>query len=763
MHISLNGLLTLVTLAGVAIFILIFYFKAKSREVIQYEEKYETLDEVIEGTKQEIVDIVREDTSLTITNSEFDKLYKRKARIDDALKKCVYCIDSAKVIVIDIIADFIERNVSDEAVSNILGLNLEEGGEPSDHVMFEIIMYRYKKRYGKDALGKWIDRNNFIMEKPSPDATDIHDFSYYITVSELQKSYQDENIKLTTQEKREVLATIVYQNYKGLGCVDTIREMNINGLSLGVSGSILEVGNSDNKMRATNSCWLYYEGKEIHLQFVNFGTEDELRRIVQLICRWNSPGALTAKRGGLVNTMYDKSRVLAVRPPASEYWAVFIRKFSLSDVSPEKLIIKPYTTNGETAVQLIKYLMRGEVTCAVTGRQGSGKTTMMSSIIRFIDPRYTIRVLEMAPELYLRELYPTRNILSLQETTTVTPEMEQDWLKKSNGVVSLVGEVATDVVAMNMIQMGMTASKFTVFSHHGNTPKDLILTLRNSLVNAGGFSNMATAEKQVTDVVRVDIHLEATADGKRYISRISEIVQLEEGIPYPEIDENNVELSRAQIEREHAYRDTDRISFTTREILTYDLDTHTYKTNQRFSKLTEDRMKANLGAEMGLQFEYFMLENWGLGRDMEDELIEGFDDDELRKLDVDEKTIVELKKEYEAGRSDYLNNGDNDSLNNLNKTLDKLKNDRLDTLRKQSTEAEHLLKSKVDSIVAESKLAPGQTAETLKKDIEDGIEDMKYNPINNKPTIIVSAQYEESVNLADEFSLGDVSSLFEEF
>lgn len=763
MNISLNGILTLATLLGIFIFMVSFYFKAKGREVIQYEEKYETLDEVIEGTKQEIVDIIREDTSLTVTNEEFDKLYKRKARINDALRKCVYCIDSAKVIVIDLITDFIERNVSDEAVNNILGLNFDEGGEPSDHVMFEIIMYRYKKRYGKNALGKWIEKNNFIMEKPAPDATDIHDFSYYITVNELQKSYQDENIKLTNQEKREVLATIVYQNYKGLGCVDTIREMNINGLSLGVSGSILEVGSSDNKMKATNSCWLYYEGKEIHLQFVNFGTEDELRRIIQLICRWNSPGAITAKRGGLVNTMYDKSRVLAVRPPAAEYWAVFIRKFSLSDVSPEKLIIKSYTTNGEIAVQLIKYLMRGEVTCAVTGRQGSGKTTMMSSIIRFIDPRYTIRVLEMAPELYLRELYPTRNILSLQETTTVTPEMEQDWLKKSNGVVSLVGEVATDIVAMNMIQMGMTASKFTVFSHHGNTPKDLILTLRNSLVNAGGFSNMATAEKQVTDVVRVDIHLEATADGKRYISRISEIVQLEEGIPYPDIDENNIELSRAQIEREHAYRDTDRISFTTREILSYDLATHTYKTKQRFSKLTEDRMKANLGAEMGLQFEYFMLENWGLGSDMEDEVIEGFDDEELRKLDLDEQTIGEIKKEYEVACDDYNNHRGKESLNTLSKTLDKVKTERLSELRKKSEKAEDELKAKIGNIAAASKLAPGQTEESLKADLEKNIEDMQYEPGLNKATQIVSSQHEESNNLADEFSLGDLSSLFEEF
>lgn len=456
---SLNTILIIVTLAVIFVFITYMYMHSKGKEEIKYEAVYETLDDVLNAVRQEMVDIIREDTNLTLTNAEADRLYNRKKRIEEALKKCVYGIDGPKSIVIDLITDFIEREVPIESVKNILGLNFEEGGEPSDAVMFEIIMLRYTKRFGKDALDKWIKKNNFDRERKALNTDDIHQFQYYISREDLQRSYQEENIKLSDQECREVLAIIVYQCYKGFGCIDTIRSMNINGLSLGVSGSILESGGNGqaNVARATNSAWLYYNGKEIHLQFVNFGSEDELRRIIQLICRWNSPGSLTAKRGGLVNTMYDKSRVLALRPPASEYWAVFIRKFTLSNVTPEALIMKPYTHHGELAVELIKYLMKGEVTCSVTGRQGSGKTTMMTAIIRYIDPRYTLRVLEMAPELYLRELYPDRNILSLQETTTVTPEMEQDWLKKSNGVVSLVGEVATDNVAMNMIQMGMTA------------------------------------------------------------------------------------------------------------------------------------------------------------------------------------------------------------------------------------------------------------------------------------------------------------------
>lgn len=635
----------------IAAFLVVMYLRARGREEISYEETYETLEEVLEGSKQEMVDIIKEDCSLTVSNEEFDRLYKRKARINDALKKCVYGIDNAKVLVMALITDFIEQNVSDEAVNSILGLNFDEGGEPSDQVMFEIIMYRFKKRYGKNALDEWIKKNNFARERRAIGSDDIFDKAYYITVDDLHKSYQDEKIVLTEQERREVLSVLVYQNYKGFGCIDTIREMNINGLSLGVSGSILEAtANADlTRARATSSAWLYYEGKEIHLQFINFGTEDELRRIIQLLIRWNSPGALTAKRGFIVNTMYDKSRILAIRPPASEYWAVFIRKFNLSDVTPEMLLIKSYTRKGELAVQLIKYIIQGEQTCAVTGRQGSGKTTLMSSIIRFIDPRYAIRVLEMAPELYLRELYPNRNILSFQETTTVTADMLQDAQKKTNGVVSLVGEVATDKVAQNMVQMGMTASKFTIFSHHGNTPEDLVITLRNSLVNAGNFSNMETAEKQVIEVVRIDIHLEATAGGQRYIERISEIVPLSNSTPYPDIDEDNLMKSLVEIVKEKAFRQTDRLGFKTVEILGYDLETNTYIPKNRFTKSTEDAIKQHLGPERALQFEYFMLENWGVGRKIEDD-IDIYDDEQIKNMGITKEVVDKLREEAEEAK-----------------------------------------------------------------------------------------------------------------
>ena len=597
---------------ALALILFMMYQKSKGQQEIIEEDDFATIDKVVEAVKLEMVEIIKDDYSLGLTEAEFNALYKRKARIQEALRNCVYGIDSAKIIVIELIRTFIAENVPIETVEELLGLT--EGQDPSDHIKFEIIMYKYKKKYGKGALAAWIDKNGFANERVSdaPGATPS-DKAYFIDVEELYMSYEEEDIHLTKDEKIDVLAVLVYQLYKGFGIVDTMREMDVNGFNMGTSGSILSNINKSKAgiMKATNAVWLYYQGKYIHMRFMNFGTEEELKRIIQLLVRWGNPGPLTAKRGYMVNTMYDKSRILALRPPASEYWAIFVRKFSLSDVSPKALIVKPYTKRGDLPMTLIELLMRGQTTCAVTGRQGSGKTTLMSSIIRFIDPRYTIRVLEMAPELYLRELYPTRNILSVQETTTVTAAELQDALKKSDAAVSIVGEVATDIIAARMIQMGQVASIFTVFSHHANTPKDLVFALRNSLVNAGGFSNMSTAERQVIDVVKVDIHLDYTPDGKRYIERVSEIIPLPEGVPYPELDKSDLEFSKASLDREYYERSTDRVSFTTHDILRYDIDTHTYYVVDRFSPALESKMRSVMHPDIRKEYDKFMFTNWG--------------------------------------------------------------------------------------------------------------------------------------------------------
>jgi pilus assembly protein CpaF len=593
------------------------YFFAKGKKQVIEEEDLASFEEILDSLKIYIVDLIKEDGKNVKTDEEYKRLYKRKAKINDSLKSAVYGIESAKVYVQELIRGYLEERVSIEIIDQVLGL--DNDSEPSPNVMFEIIMYRYKKRYSRDALKKWIIQNNFHLARDAAGIIKLGDKDHYITANDLEESYYREKIILSRDEKIDILTVLLYQRFKGFGMVDTIAEMNVNGFNIGVSGSIMDALNAGAQAKhetgniissATNALWLYFGGNYIHMQFLDFGSEDEIRRIIQLLVRYNSPGPLSAKRGYIINTMHDKSRILALRPPVAEYWATFVRKFTLDDITPISLIVKDGVTDGEVCVKLIQFIMRGLITTAVTGRQGSGKTTLMKAIISFYDPRYNIGVLEMAPELYLREIYPFRNIISVQETASVSLEELQDAFKKADRAITIVGEVATDPVSARMIQLAMTGSLCTLFSHHANTAKDLVLTLRNSLVNAGGFSNMAVAEKQVTDVVKINVHLDLSADGKRYIKRVTEIIQLDEGIPYPSFDQDNPEESIANIQREYYTRETDRVTFETKDLLTYDVDTDTYKAGALMTDLLYNKIRATLLKEERTEFDQFINYYW---------------------------------------------------------------------------------------------------------------------------------------------------------
>lgn len=602
-----NLSLTFIVLFGGFIVLIIWYLKSKHEKHDIEHSDVMTFEKLVDIVKYTLADLIKEENYNGFSDEDFKSFYKRKARIQDAMNNCVYGIDSAKVIVQDLIRSVIMDELP--TISNINSVFDFYSRTLETRIKFEVLMYFYKKKYGKEALAKLVDeyrldRERYIIEgKTSP--------SYAVTSEDIDMIYATKHFKLTYPVLVDLLTVLVYQKYKGFGIIDTLREMNINGFNCGTSGSILSNLNKDDTvLKAPRSVWLYFRGKYIHLRFLTFNTEQELRRVIQLICRYNNPGPLTEKRGYLVNTMYDKSRVLALRPPAAEFWAVFVRKFSLNDVSLRSLIEKPYVHNATIVVELLKYLMMGQVTCGVTGRQGSGKTTLMTALIEFIDPKYTIRVLEMAPEMYLRELYPERNILSVQETEFVSASELQDALKKSDAAVSIVGEVATDPIAARMIQMGQVASIFTIFSHHANRAPDLVRALRNSLVNAGGFTSMVTAEQQVIDIVRIDVHLNYTTDGKRYIERISEIVKLDEGVPYPSYQKQDPLHSMNAITKEYYTRITDRQTFTTRDIIKYDLATDKYVALQWFTPELTHYIMNCIPKDKRIGFSRFVQENW---------------------------------------------------------------------------------------------------------------------------------------------------------
>lgn len=631
-----NILLIILVLVCIAIFLFIMYSRAKSTVADRKQIEKLTMSELLDIVKRDLADLVKDENFVGLDNEEFKSAYERKAKIKDALKSCVYGIDSSKVIVLDLIRSVLMRELKTE--EDILSVYDLKADFLDPRVKYEVLMYFYKKRHGKDAMKHWIEA--YGLADPKYIIEDHKKETFAILDEEVDYTYKKENFELTYSAMIDILAILLYQQYKGFGIVDTLREMNINGINLGVSGSILSniLGSKSKKvMTAPRSVWIYYGNKYIHLRFMTFRTEEELRRVAQLMGRYNNPGPITEKRGYLVNTMYDKSRILIIRPPASEYWGVFIRKFTLSDASIEYLLVKTlnnkthpltqevvdrllageiipgYINRPDLPIRLLYYMILGEITSAVTGRQGAGKTTLMAALVEFIRATYTIRVLEMAPELYLRELYPERNIFSVQETEYVTAQALQDALKKSDAAVSIVGEVATDAVAGRMIQMGRLASVFTIFSHHANTARDLIYAIRDSLVNdSGGSGDLGVAERNALDVIKADIHVDYTTTGERFVDNISCIIPLPESVPYPELDRKDLEWTKANVEREYYTRDTDRQTFLTREVLRYNRATKTYETGEWFPPEITERILASLPPHEIPGFKRFVKENWAV-------------------------------------------------------------------------------------------------------------------------------------------------------
>ena len=536
----------IISIVIIAIVVALIYKKLKSNqnakvvEDVVIDDKTYTLEKMIDYIKRKMDEITKVNLyDLGLSEEELKRRKNKKYELKKALKGCTYGDVNDKKYVKQLIYDLLlnDYGVDETNISKAIPFDIASLLTPQDK--FDIIIYMYKKEFGYEAMSKLIKKYKLAeLKYTAGDAKP----SYVILPEEISAIYARENFMLSLEDKLMVVVQRIYQQYKGYSSIDEIRDMNIDGISGGISGlpeSFLSqaaqtdanvVNNVlDHKIpRACDSIWIMFSGKSIRLAFLSFGSESELKRVCQNIYKYNNPGQLSDTNGYKINEMKDGSRVVVVRPTFSETWGFFIRKFDVQRASLEQVI---KDEGKEEAIDLMKYIVKGARIIALTGEQGTGKTTMLMAMIENIYETLNIRVQETAFELHLRKIYPTRNILSFRETETVSGQEGLDVQKKTDGSVNIIGEVATDPVASWMIQAAQVASKFTLFTHHAKTFPDLVTALRNSMLRTGVFKNELVAEEQVVSVLNFNVHLVKDFRGNRYIQRVTECI--------PVIDKND--------------------------------------------------------------------------------------------------------------------------------------------------------------------------------------------------------------------------------
>lgn len=625
---NITNLILMAIVIGVAVAIVHKFITNKQKqeveEQIQVDDATYTLSTMTEFVKKRLDEITKINLyDIGLSKEELKRRKNKKYELKKALKGCTYGDVNDKKYIKELIYDMLynEYGVDEINVSKAIPFDVPSLLTAQDK--FDIILYMYKSEFGYEALSEIIkkyklDELKYVAGESKP--------SYVITPEEISDIYEKENFALTFQDKLSIVVQRIYQHYKGYSSIDEIRDMNIDGISGGVSGLpesfLSQVAQTDGDYlgqivehkvpRACDSIWIMFRGKSIRLAFLSFGTEAELKRVCQNIYKFNNPGQLSDTNGYKINEMKDGSRIVVVRPSMSETWAFFVRKFDVKRATLEQIVKFP---GKDETIDLLKYLVKGARIISLTGEQGCGKTTMLMAMIENIYETMNLRITETAFELHLRKIYPTRNILSMRETETISGQACLDVQKKTDGSVNIIGEVATDPVASWMIQSAQVASKFTLFTHHAKTFPDLVTALRNSMLRAGVFKDERTAEEQVVQVLNFDIHLVKDFRGRRYIERITECIPVEERNEYT-FDYRKEKTTEKKIEK---FMDNATMFFTkttNRELYQYRniLEYHdgTYVLTNPISEENIKAMLNNMDDTDAEEFKKFVKKNWGI-------------------------------------------------------------------------------------------------------------------------------------------------------
>lgn len=451
------------------------------------------METLLENVRRDFGEMLR----LNIYMEEEPDRIRQRERLRRALRRCGTGDRQAKQFVTEHIKELLlgKYHLTEQQVEEWMPMD-------NGRNCFAAMLFQNKKQFGERALEQLLTVSGLARGDRIEEPAVVRFYRY--------SWCRGKGKELTFPEKLELLAQRIYEDYRGNSVVDEILEQEVDGVSGGVSGG-------------TPCVWMMFRGRTIQLAFLTFPTEKELERVCRNVCRSHHMGQLSERKGYLVTELPDGSRVSVARPPFCEGWVFFVRKFRY-----EKLLRLEELVAGsgsEAVIGLLRWLVRGERLLAITGTQGAGKTTLLAALVGEIPARHNLRVQEMAFELQLRRRYPDRNVVSFRETGSISGQQGLDFAKKTDGAVTILGEVATADVVRYLVQLSQNATAFTMFTHHASTTETLLSYLRNALLQEGGFRNEEMAMQQAAAAVQYDVHLAVGRDGTRYIERITEVSQ----------------------------------------------------------------------------------------------------------------------------------------------------------------------------------------------------------------------------------------------
>src|SRR5580693_5846640 len=323
----------------------------------------------------------------------------------------------------------------------------------------------------------------------------------------VERLLADERVPMTTADQNRIIEEVLDEVF-GLGPLEPL---------------LKEPSISDILVCGFDKVYIEREGK-LSLTPVRFKDNAHLLHIIDKIV--SQVGRRIDEAQPIVDArLLDGSRVNAIISPlALDGPALSIRRFGRHVITSDEMVANKTLTRG--MLRFLGACVQAKTNILISGGTGSGKTTTLNALSRFIPEEERIITIEDTAELQLQQ----RHVVKFE---TRPPNLNKEGGISQRQLVHTALRMRPDRIivgecrgaeALDMLQAMNTGVEGSMSTVHANSPRDAFSRLEAMVLMSDVEIPSKVILQQLASAIKMVVQVSRLQDGSRKIVSIAEVV-----------------------------------------------------------------------------------------------------------------------------------------------------------------------------------------------------------------------------------------------